>query len=95
MTRSPRAILSGRPEAITGVSGDSFAIAGGVSVADILGRPGNSDFHKSNFPVFNSYYVGYSISATGMQYLSQIHISQDNFYYSPVPLSIAAQTKTF
>jgi Tol biopolymer transport system component len=85
-----RAILSGRPEAITGVSGDSFAIAGGVSIGDILGDQEIQIF-TSRISGFQSYYVGYLDLGHRLQYLSQF-IFQDNFYYTPVPFSIAQQT---
>ncbi len=53
-----RAVIAGRPQVITGVSSDTFAVAGGVAIQDILGDQ-EFRFFTSRVRGFQSYNVGY------------------------------------
>ncbi|HET6267992.1 MAG TPA: BamA/TamA family outer membrane protein, partial [Acidobacteriota bacterium] len=85
-----RGLLTGRPEVLTGVSGDTFAIATGVSVQDILGDQ-QVDFYISRIRGFQSYDVGYLDLGHRIQYRADFQFN-DDFLIAPVPLAVAVQT---
>ncbi len=84
-----RVLIAGRPSVITGVSGDTFAVASGVVLQDILGDQ-EFRFFTSRIRGFQSYNVGYLDLRHRFQYLSDF-IFDDDFFYAPLPASVAAQ----
>ena len=84
-----RVLIAGRPSVITGVSGDTFAVASGVVLQDILGDQ-EFRFFTSRIRGFQSYNVGYLDLRHRFQYLSDF-IFDDDFFYAPLPLSVATQ----
>ncbi len=80
-----RAILSGRPQVITGVSGDTFAVASGVAIQDILGDQ-EFRFFISRIRGFQSYNAGYLDLGHRLQFLTDF-IFNDDFFFAPVGFS--------
>ncbi len=85
-----RLIVSGRPSVITGVSGDTFAVASGVVLQDILGDQ-EFRFYTSRIRGFQSYYAGYLNLGHRYQYLADF-IFNDDFFLTTVPTELAVQT---
>ncbi len=83
-------IVGGRPSVITGVSGDTFAVASGVVLQDILGDQ-EWRFYTSRIRGFQSYYAGYVDLGHRLQYLSDF-VFNDDFFLISVPAEIAQQT---
>jgi len=83
-----RVLIAGRPSVITGVSGDSFAVASGIVLQDILGDQ-EFRFFISRIRGFQSYNVGYLDLRHRYQYLSDF-IFNDDFFFAPLPSSIAS-----
>jgi WD40-like Beta Propeller Repeat len=84
-----RVLISGRPSVITGVSGDTFAVASGIVLQDILGDQ-EFRFFTSRIRGFQSYNVGYLDLRHRFQYLTDF-IFDDDFFFAPLPLSVAQQ----
>jgi Tol biopolymer transport system component len=84
-----RVLIAGRPSVITGVSGDTFAVASGVVLQDILGDQ-EFRFFTSRIQGFQSYNVGYLDLRHRFQYLADF-IFDDDFFYAPLPASVASQ----
>ncbi len=78
-----RVLIAGRPSVITGVSGDTFAIASGVVLQDILGDQ-EFRFFTSRVRGFQSYNVGYLDLRRRFQYLTDF-IFDDDFFFAPLP----------
>jgi Tol biopolymer transport system component len=85
-----RLLVGGRPSVITGVSGDTFAVASGVVLQDILGDQ-EFRFYTSRIRGFQSYYAGYLNLGHRFQYLTDF-IFNDDFFLTTVPNEIAVQT---
>lgn len=84
-----RLLVAGRPNVITGVSGDTFAIASGLVLQDIMGDQ-EFQFFVSRIRGFQSYQVGYLDLRRRFQYLTQF-IFNDDFFYGPLPGGVADQ----
>ena len=84
-----RPVIAGRPEVITGVSGDTFAVAGGVAIQDILGDQ-EFRFFTSRVRGFQSYDIGYLDLGHRNQFLTDF-IFNDNFFFGPLPGPVAAE----
>lgn len=83
-------VIGGRPEVITGVSGDTFAVASGVVLQDILGDQEFRIF-TSRIRGFQSYNVGYLDLGHRLQFLTDF-IFNDDFFFVQVPRSVAQET---
>jgi Tol biopolymer transport system component len=83
-----RMLIAGRPSVITGVSGDTFAVASGVVLQDILGDQ-EFRFFTSRIRGFQSYNVGYLDLRHRYQYLSDF-IFNDDFFIAPLPAQVAS-----
>lgn len=83
-------IVGGRPSVITGVSGDTFAVASGVVLQDILGDQ-EWRFYTSRIRGFQSYYAGYLDLGHRLQFLTDF-VFNDDFFLISVPAEIALQT---
>jgi hypothetical protein len=86
-------VIGGRPEVITGVSGDTFAVASGVVLQDILGDQ-EFRFFTSRIRGFQSYNVGYLDLGHRLQFLTDFNFN-DDFFFVQVPNSLAVQTGFF
>lgn len=84
-----RVLIAGRPSVITGVSGDTFAVASGVVLQDILGDQ-EFRFFTSRIRGFQSYNVGYLDLRHRFQYLSDF-LFDDDFFFAPLPTDVANQ----
>ncbi len=82
-----RVLIAGRPSVITGVSGDTFAVASGIVLQDILGDQ-EFRFFTSRIRGFQSYNVGYLDLRHRFQYLSDF-IFDDDFFFAPLPTAVA------
>jgi hypothetical protein len=85
-----RVLIAGRPSVITGVSGDTFAVASGIVLQDILGDQ-EFRFFTSRIRGFQSYNVGYLDLRHRFQYLSDF-IFDDDFFFAPLPGPVADRT---
>ena len=88
-----RAILSGRPQVITGVSGDTFAVASGIAIQDILGDQ-EFRFFISRIRGFQSYNAGYLDLGHRLQFLTDF-IWNDDFFIAPLPAALASLPDIF
>jgi Tol biopolymer transport system component len=82
-----RVLISGRPSVITGVSGDTFAVASGIVLQDILGDQ-EFRFFTSRIRGFQSYDVGYLDLRHRYQYLTDF-LFNDDFFFAPLPGPVA------
>ena len=82
-----RVLIAGRPSVITGVSGDTFAVASGVVLQDILGDQ-EFRFFTSRIRGFQSYNVGYLDLRHRFQYLTDF-LFDDDFFFAPLPAPVA------
>ena len=86
-----RPILAARPSVITGVSGDTFAVAAGVAIQDILGDQ-EFQFFVGRINGFQSYSAGYLNIGHRFQHLSTFIFNDDYFIAAlPGPVAIEAQ----
>ena len=81
-----RLLVGGRPDIITAVSGDTFAVATGIVLQDILGDQ-EFRFYISRIRGFQSYYAGYLDLGHRMQFLTDF-IFNDDFYYVTLPVEL-------
>lgn len=82
-----RLLVGGRPDVITAVSGDAFAVASGIVLQDILGDQ-EFRFYISRIRGFQSYYAGYLDLGHRFQYLADF-IFNDDFYYTTLTRDLA------
>ena len=88
-----RLLVGGRPDIITAVSGDTFAVATGVVLQDILGDQ-EFRFYISRIRGFQSYYAGYLDLGHRMQFLTDF-IFNDDFYYVTLPVELQEDSGGF
>jgi len=74
-----RLLISGRPNVITGVSGNTFAVASGIVLQDILGDQ-EFRFFTSRIRGFQSYNVGYLDLGHRLQFLTDFNFNDDFFF---------------
>jgi Tol biopolymer transport system component len=77
-------VIAGRPDVITGVSGDTFAVASGVVLQDILGDQQINIF-TSRIRGFQSYNVGYLDLGHRLQFLTDFNFNDDFFFVQTSP----------
>lgn len=88
-----RLLVGGRPDVITAVSGDNFAVASGVVLQDILGDQ-EFRFYISRVRGFQSYYAGYLDLGHRFQYLADF-LFNDDFYFINLPQNLVGPSGGF
>ena len=82
-----RMVIAGRPNVITGVSGDTFAVASGVVIQDILGDQ-EFEIYTSRIRGFQSYNLGYLNLGHRLQFLTDFIFNDDFFLAQTSPVSL-------